>query len=171
MMTKVSGLIKAGAVMYMLWGVVHFFGVMNGLIYLTQGSDALLAAVLPQPPAAPGAVPDAAVALLVNHNLNLTVFGVLAIWCGVALWRGSRSTFWIALVILGLANLTFVIAVLAPGHVPLAVGILGLSPYVLGAVLTSLGFLRTQGADGGVPGNHDRQAGPAWDTTETRAAR
>jgi hypothetical protein len=44
MTTKVSGLIKAGAVMYMLWGVVHFFGVMNGLIYLTQGSDAFLAA-------------------------------------------------------------------------------------------------------------------------------
>jgi hypothetical protein len=141
MTTNVTGLIKAGAAMYILWGFVHFFGVMNGLTYLTRGPDAFLAAVLPQPPAGPGAAPDAVVALLVNHNLNLTVFGVLAIWCGVLLWRGSRSAFWIALVILGLANLTFVVAVLAPGHVPLAVGILGLSPYVLGAVLTSWGFL------------------------------
>jgi hypothetical protein len=155
MTTNVNGLIKAGAVMYILWGVVHFFGLMNALIYLTQGSDAFLAAVLPQPPTATGAVPDAAVALLVNHNLNLTVFGILAIWCGVMLWRGSRSAFWIALVILGLANLTFVIAVLAPGHVPFAVGVLGVSPYVLGAALTVWGFRGGRGVGDRVVENHE----------------
>jgi len=62
MTPNVNGPIKAGAVMYILWGVVHLFGLMNGFTYLTQGSNAFLAVVLPQPPAAPGAVPDAAAA-------------------------------------------------------------------------------------------------------------
>jgi hypothetical protein len=99
---------KLGAVLYVCWGLLHFTAA-YGVLKLAQNS--------------PGAM---AQARLMQTAFYLAAFAAAAIIFAIALnWRNDRFGFWVNAVIVGIADIPFILFVLVPGNVPWWPGLLG----------------------------------------------
>jgi hypothetical protein len=105
-MEKVAA--KLGAVLYVLWGLLHFTAA-YGVFRLAQNSQA-------------GMVQGR----LMQTAFYLAAFATAAIIVAMTLnWRNDRLGFWINAVMVGIVDIPFILFVLVPGYAPLWPGSLG----------------------------------------------
>ncbi|MEO1798262.1 MAG: hypothetical protein AAFR53_14815 [Pseudomonadota bacterium] len=108
--------LKAAAILWVIWGLVHAFA---GVIVLTSdasgGFQAIADAV---DPAALAADYHPAVGGILNqHGWNLGWFGVATIIGAVLIWRQNITAIWVTGMIGGLADLGYLLFVDFPGYV------------------------------------------------------
>lgn len=114
---------RAGAISYVIWGLLHLEAARK--VY-ALGSTL-----------EPGIVQGR----VYQDAWNLVYFAVFAIVIAVALnWKNSRWGYWLNLVTVSVTDIGFIVAILAPGYLPLFPGALGPVFWVAGAVLTTIGL-------------------------------
>jgi hypothetical protein len=114
---------RMGALCYVVWAFLHFQAAW-AVFHMGEG--------MASSPARGRVLQDA---------WNLLAFAVAALWLAATLnWRGHRWGFWINLGVISVADLGFVLFVLAPGYAPLWPGVLGPVFWVAGAALTAWGL-------------------------------
>jgi hypothetical protein len=146
-------LVRAGAVFFGLWGVLHLLAALTGVLGYVQGGPigVLSAYGGATAPAQPGHILSLAGGIGLNYSIDLAAFAVLAIWVAVMLWRGQRLGFWLGAVVLGAADAAFVLALVLPGYVPVADSFVGPLLYVLGVAFTAAGLFGSRAIGGVVP--------------------
>jgi hypothetical protein len=123
-MAKIAA--KLGAVLYVCWGLLHFTAA-YGVLKLAQNS--------------PGAM---AQARLMQTAFYLAAFAAAAIIFAIALnWRNDRFGFWVNAVIVGIADIPFILFVLVPGNVPWWPGLLGPLLWIAAFFFTALARMRS----------------------------
>lgn len=140
-----SKLSRAGAVFYMLWGALHvMLGIMILHTIFSEGAAAMLEFF-----GLKGEVQLVTEALNVigslgaQHAANLAIFGIIAIAIALKLnWHSSSLGFWLNLLMLGLADIAFIIAFFIPGYIQGVAGVMGPVLFLLGAVFTGLGVVK-----------------------------
>lgn len=116
---------RIGAVLYLLWGVVHV-----GAAVETYR----VAAALEFGPVQGKVFQDA---------WFLLFFAALAAVVAVTMnWKNSHAGYWINLVGVSIADIGFIVFMLIPGHTPIFPGILGPVLWVLAAIFSTLGRMR-----------------------------
>jgi hypothetical protein len=119
-MEKISA--KLGAVLYVCWGLLHFTAA-YGVFKLAQNSP-----------------PAMAQGRLMQTAFYLAVFAAVAIIVAVTLnWRNDRFGFWLNAVMVGIADIPFILFVLIPGYAPWWPGLLGPVLWIAAMLLTALG--------------------------------
>src|ERR1700676_585482 len=98
---------KLGAVLYVCWGLLHFTAA-NGAFKLAQNSPAMAQARLMQTACYLAAFATAAIIFPITVN-----------------WPHDRLGFWVNAVMVGIADIPFILFVLVPGYVPWWPGLLG----------------------------------------------
>jgi hypothetical protein len=98
---------KLGAALYVCWGLLHFTAA-YGVFKLAQNS------------------PGMAEGRLMQTAFYLAAFATAAIIFAISLnWRNDRFGFWVNAVMVGIADIPFILFVLAPGYAPWWPGLLG----------------------------------------------
>ncbi len=125
--------------MFFLWGLLH---VIAGLLlvapFFADGISGLWSfygfGIEPED-ITPVLVAASHVAL--NFGFDLAGYGVLAIILSWFIWKSRMvvASFWILVIMLGIADVAFIYAQMMPGYVSLAKGVLGPILYVLGTGL------------------------------------
>ena len=108
--------LKAAAVLWVIWGLVH---VLAGVMVLSSdaagGVQAIADAV---DPALLVADYHAAVGGILNqHGWNLAWFGVVTVIGGGFIWRANMTAIWVTAMVGGLADLGYLMFVDIPGYV------------------------------------------------------
>jgi hypothetical protein len=135
---------RFGAVVFLLWGVVHALGGAT-FIYVTsqQGSAAalgMMASALGEVSAGTGTDVEA---LLLYHFFNIAWLGLVAIAISLTLnWKNSVTGFWINVAIVAFADLGLLVFMLLPGLMQWKDGAIGL---VLGVAAIALSWLAVPG--------------------------
>jgi hypothetical protein len=112
---------KLGAVLYVCWGLLHFTAA-YGVLKLAGNS--------------PGAM---AQARLMQTAVYLAAFAAAAIIFAITLnWRNNQFGFWINAVMVGIADIPFILFVLVPGYVPWWPGLLGPLLWIAAFFFTAL---------------------------------
>ena len=129
---------RIGALFYICWGLLHFTAA-YGVFKLAQSSPA-----------------DMAQGRLMQTAFYLAAFATGAIIFAITLnWRNDRLGFWINAVMVGVADIPFILFVLVPGFAPWWPGLLG--PILWIAALAFTAFARVEATpslavgSGGVP--------------------
>ena len=137
-MTMRFPLSKAGAALFVLWGILHVFAG-GSFLMAAAGPDA----TLPSWDGSAAAPAGAAGPYLAQHGFNLLWAGLFAAVVGAWLnWRNSRVGYWANLAVVSLFDIGFVVFVLAPGHIPLEAGILGPILWLAAVAFATAGYLR-----------------------------
>ncbi len=124
--TENNQLIKAGAAMFFLWGVLHLYaGYLTAIPFFSEGAGAnlgILGVEIGDAPFSPALV--AAGHLALNFGIDLAGYGVLAIWFSWFLWDGRliKLSFWVNTVMLGIADAALIYSLLLPGYSPILEG-------------------------------------------------
>jgi hypothetical protein len=117
-MVKIAA--KLGAVLYVCWGLLHFTAA-YGVFKLAQNSPAI------------------AQARLMQTAFYLVAFATAAITFAITLnWRNDRFGFWVNAIIVGIADIPFILFVLMPGYVPWWPGLLGPLLWIAAFFFTTL---------------------------------
>jgi hypothetical protein len=136
---KQDNYLKSGAIMYFLWGLLHVIaGFLLVVPFFADGIEGLWGFYgfgLKPEDITPVLVAASHVAL--NFGFDLAGYGVLAIILSWFIWKSHMvvTSFWILVIMLGIADVAFVYAQMMPGYVSLAEGIPGPILYVLGTAL------------------------------------
>jgi hypothetical protein len=116
---------RIGAVCYVLWGLVHYDAAFN--VYHI----------------ALGVPPSLVQGRLFQDGFYLFAFATAGIVLAISMnWRNSRAGFWLTALILGVADVPFILFVLVPGYAPFWPGVLGPVLWVAGMIFTGLGQSR-----------------------------
>lgn len=114
---------KLGAIMYIVWGLLHLKAAQ-----LTWRLGASLDAGLLQ-------------ARVYQGAFNLLCFALAAIVIAVWLnWRNDKVGYWANLVMVSLVDVGFIWLVLAPGWVPMFPGVLGPIFWVLAVIFSTVAY-------------------------------
>lgn len=114
-------LARIGALLYIGWSVFHFMAA-----YAVYS----LAIVTPQP---------IVQARVLQTAFYLVAFAVAGALVAILLnWKNSRSGFWLNAIILGVADIPFVLFVLIPVLIPLFPGVAGPLLYVLALIFSGI---------------------------------
>src|SRR5215472_10633984 len=114
-----TGLARIGAVLYVLWGLVHYSAA-YGAYQLAQSTP-----------------------LTIEHGrleqlaFYLASFATAGIAFATLNWRNNRLGFWCNAVTIGIADISFILFVLIPGFVPTWPGIVGPALWVTAMVCTA----------------------------------
>lgn len=112
---------KLGAVLYVCWGLLHFTAA-YGVFKLAQNSPATMAQ-----------------GRLIQTAFYLAAFATAAIIFAITLnWRNDRFGFWVNAVMVGIADIPFILFVLVPGYAPWWPGLLGPILWIAGFLFTAL---------------------------------
>ena len=112
---------KLGAVLYVCWGLLHFTAA-YGVFKLAQNSPATMTQ-----------------GRLMQTAFYLTAFATAAIIFAITLnWRNDRFGFWANAVMVGVADIPFILWVLVPGFAPWWPGLLGPILWVAALFFTAL---------------------------------
>lgn len=134
---------KFGAALYVCWGLLHF-GAAYGVYRLALHSPATIVQ-----------------GRLMQTAFYLVVFAATAITLALTLnWRNDRLGFWVNGVVVGIADIPFILFVLIPGYVPWWPGLLG--PVLWIAAFSATGLARI--------GARDTASASAYITTYRRRA-
>lgn len=108
--------LKAAAILWIIWGLVH---TLAGVIVLSSdasgGFQAIADAV--DPALLEGAYHGAVGGVLNQHGWNLGWFGIATIIGGILVWRQNVTAIWVTAMIGGLADLGYLLFVDFPGYV------------------------------------------------------
>jgi hypothetical protein len=121
---------RLGALCYIAWGLFHV-NVAHDIYTLGLAQTGIVRGRLYQ---------------LAAYMLCIAVFAILMAAAGN--WRNGERSYWLNLIVVGCADLVWVLVVVLPGYVPLLRGLLPPAIYVLGALLTTAARSRagTRGA-------------------------
>src|SRR3984957_13101729 len=98
---------RLGAVLYVCWGLLHFTAA-YGVYKLAQNSPASMAQ-----------------GRLMQTAFYLATFAAVAIVLALTLnWRNNRNGLWVNGVMVGIADIPFILFVLIPGYAPWWAGLL-----------------------------------------------
>ena len=112
---------KLGAALYVCWGLLHFTAA-YGVYKLAQNSPATMAQ-----------------GRLMQTAFYLAAFATTATVLAITLnWRNDRLGFWVNGVIVGIADIPFILFVLIPGYAPWWPGLLGPILWVTALFFTGL---------------------------------
>ncbi|MEM1436482.1 MAG: hypothetical protein AAGG11_20700 [Pseudomonadota bacterium] len=115
--------VRAAAVLWVIWGLVH---ALAGAIVLsgdaTAGFQAIADAV--DPALLVHSYHQAVGGILNQHGWNLGWFGLATIIGGLFVWRANRTAIWVTALIGGMADLGYLLFVDLPGYVNLVPGTL-----------------------------------------------
>jgi hypothetical protein len=118
-MEKVAA--KIGAVFYVLWGLLHFTAAF-GVYKLAQSSPATMVQ-----------------GRLMQTAFYLAAFATAAIIFAVTLnWRNDQLGFWANGIMVGIADVPFILFVLIPGYSPWWPGLLGPVLWIAALLFTAL---------------------------------
>ena len=118
---------KIGAVLYLLWGVLHI----KAAIATYQ-----LGATL---------VPGLVQGRVYQDAWNLVFFAIAVSLIAIILnWRNSRLGFWLNLGIASVTDLGFIIHILLPGYLPFIPGIAGPVLWLLAVIFTFIALRETK---------------------------
>ena len=145
-----NALVKAGAVFFVLWGLLHIaVGLSTAGQFITSGPAGVFSGFGASPsPSEVGPALQLAGHIALDFGLILAGYGLLAIWAALLIWRGQRLGFWLATVMLGVADGAFIVALMVPGFISPAAGGLGPLLYVLGVASAAIGFFVVRPATG-----------------------
>lgn len=126
---------KIGAGLFLLWGILHVWvGAEGTRLYLSGDAHALWNMVIGGP-AAPRAsfqfATDPATIraqrqLIENFVIDVAGYGLLGFVVAAGIWlRGSWTAYWIGVVIIGVADLTFLFALVLSGVIEFSAASLG----------------------------------------------
>ena len=110
---------RLGALCYIAWGLFHV-RVAHDIYTLGSAQTGIARGRLYQ---------------LAAYMLCIAVFAILT--AAVGNWRNGERSYWLNLIVVGWADLVWVLVVVLPGYVPLLRGLLPPAIYVLGALLTT----------------------------------
>lgn len=134
---------KIGAVIYLLWGVIHILG--GGLIMLASepaqqlGMMSSNVTVEPLPPGSAGLVH----AGLSFHGFNLLWFGIFVAVVAMTMnWKNTRGGYWLNLTVVGAADLGLIIFLILPGYMSVSDGLIGPLLLVPAFVFSTIGLLQ-----------------------------
>jgi hypothetical protein len=117
---------KLGAVIYVLWGLLHLKAAQMMMVM----GQSLEVGVLQ--------------GRIFQHAWNLLFFAlfgiVVAVWMN---WKNSRLGYWLNFVVISAADIGFILFVLLPGHAPMMPGALGPILWIVALALTTLGVMRS----------------------------
>ena len=117
-MAKIAA--KLGAVLYVCWGLLHFTAA-YGVFKLAQN------------------LPAMAQARLMQTAFYLAAFATAAIIFAITLnWRNDRFGFWVNAIMVGIADIPFILFVLIPGYVSWWPGLLGPLLWIAAFFFTTL---------------------------------
>jgi len=117
--TSSTILARVGAVCYIGWGAFHV-KVAHDIFMLGAAQSAIAQGRLYQ---------------LSAYMLSIALFAIIVAALGN--WRNSVRSYWLNLIVIGWADLVWVLVVVLPGYTPLLRGLLPPAVYLLGAVLTT----------------------------------
>ncbi|WP_371379322.1 hypothetical protein [Thalassotalea aquiviva] len=107
--TQITAL-KASAILWVIWGVVHaFFGIAIMAVDTSQGFAYIAAGVVPETLSAD--YHSAIGAILNQHAWNLLWFGVVTTFGGIMIWRRNMTAIWVSAMVGGTADLGYLIFV------------------------------------------------------------
>jgi hypothetical protein len=113
---------KLGAVLYVCWGLLHFTAA-YGVFKLAQNSPASMTQ-----------------GRLMQTAFYLAAFATAAIILAITLnWRSDRLGFWSNAVMVGTADVPFILFVLLPGYAPMWPGLLGPALWIAALFFTAVG--------------------------------
>lgn len=109
--------LRAAAVLWVVWGLVH---ILAGVLTIGQETAAAVAGVADA--VDPAVLIDlkyhaAAGGLIKQHGWNLAWIGLTTVVCAVFVWRKSRTAIWVAALVGGMADLGYFLFMDLPGHV------------------------------------------------------
>jgi hypothetical protein len=114
---------RIGAIIYILWGILHLLGAANGFRLAGEVDPGLIQGKLFQ------------------HAWNTGLFGAFGIVVAVLLnWKNSRTGYWLNLLVLGVTDLGYVVFVVLPGYISPIEGWSGPILWALAAVFSTLGM-------------------------------
>lgn len=136
---------KVGAVIYILWGLLHVLGGVSLLQQLaTEGAPGALATLGSAVPGAdlPTFSDEVTVAVLAFFAFNWVWIGLLVAVVAVRLnWKNGRVGYWLNLAVAGAADLGLILFLVAPGLMALSDGWPGPLLWLLAAVFSTMGLL------------------------------
>lgn len=116
---------KIGAVLFLLWGILHiwvgFAGIQGYLTTGTKGLWELLIGGANAPRSAFQHTTDTLTAhaqaqLILNFTIDVAGYGLLGLIVAWLIWsRGSWSAYWIGAVVIGVGDLAFLFCMVTPG--------------------------------------------------------
>ena len=139
--------LKAGAILYVLWGLAHVVVAAIPLItrLRTGPSEMFAFAELTVPADQIDAAWRHAANLIAEYYFDIGALGILAIIVAIGLiWKGQAIGFAINAIVLGIADGAFLFLEVVPGYQPLwpPGPVIGLSLYVSATIATAVGFLQ-----------------------------
>ena len=143
---------KIGAGFYVLWGILHIgFGATMLYKLSAEGGTGVLAVVGTAIPLGdlPQSLTGIENGLLGHHSWNILWFGIFAIVVGIILnWKNDRTGYWVNLSVVGLSDLGFIVAIMIPGYIALADGIMGPILWILAFIFSTIGVLNSEEQNG-----------------------
>lgn len=114
---------KIGAVLYVLWGLLHIMAAYN-IYALASGAD-----------------DPAMAARIAQAGWNLGIIAIFSIFIGAKLnWVNDRLGYWLNLSVVSAGDIGFIVLLLIPGHFPLGPGLVGPSLWLLAALFSTIGI-------------------------------
>lgn len=136
---------RTGAVCYALWGILHIVGASVLLLQLASGSTAdALATIGSATPAAALPTPSDGLtaAVLGYYAWNLLWIGGFVLVVAIRLnWQNSAMGYWLNLTVVSAVDLGLVVALVAPGHMALADGLLGVALWLPATFFSTVGLV------------------------------
>ncbi len=111
-----GNLLKAAAVLWVIWGLVHLLA---GVIVLSSDASGGFSAIADaiDPATLTYDYAPAVGGILNQHGWNLAWIGIVTAIGGVLIWRGSITSIWVTGMIGGLTDLGYLLFVDFPGYV------------------------------------------------------
>lgn len=107
--------LKAAAILWVIWGLVHaLFGVATLAVPASDGFAAIAAGVPAEEFAAD--YHSAVGAILNQHGWNLLWFGAVTTIGGALIWRQNMTAIWVSAMVGGLADLGYLTFLDFPGY-------------------------------------------------------
>ena len=110
---------RLGALCYIAWGIFHI-NVAHDIYALGSAQTGIARGRMYQ---------------LAAYMLCIALFAIVTGAAGN--WRNGVRSYWLTLIVVGWADLVWVLVVVVPGYAPLLRGLLPPAVYVLGALLTT----------------------------------
>ena len=131
---EINPLVRIGAVLFGLWGVLHVWVLAEGFRQYFNGVHGQWEMFIGGSNAPRGAFQHAVDAvtsnvhshLLLNFTTDVGGYGVLGFYVAWALWkRASREAYWLGLIVIGIADLAFLFFQVVPGIIEANAGTVG----------------------------------------------
>lgn len=136
---------KLGAICYALWGLLHIIGAAVLLLQATDaGATTVFATIGSATPASalPQLSSTLADAVLGYYAWNLLWIGAFVLVVAVTLnWRNHRLGYWLNLVVVSAVDLGLVLFLLAPAHMALADGLMGVALWLPALLFSTIGLV------------------------------